>query len=268
MANRKHRRSTSRARRHITVFAAVVGACALVVPQASAADIITDEPSTVFTIEPLNNNNYVATPNSLGGVMCMAPHTCVMVPTEASLDLSHKNGVLGEEGPISRAAWALDEMLNDTDGPTVVMGRSQGSQVGGFWLRNHAQSSSVDKEQVSFLFMADPENTYGVPWAPRVPTNTGYQVTELWVQYDGWADWPTRWYPIAVANAVMGMITVHSQAYYDIDPRDPEIIEWSANGIDYKKDIKPFFSQRSKQFRNQFLTAGGNMNCYVRLIGI
>ena len=233
MTDRRNSRD-GRTRRGTIAFAAAASAFAIVIPQASAADIVPTEPSTIFTIEPLNNNRYVATPNSMGGVMCMAPHSCVMVPTAASLDPSHKDGVFGEEGSIADGAATLDAMLNEAQGPVVVMGRSQGAQIGGFWLRNYVPDSSVDRERVSFLFLADPENSYGVPWAPRVPTNTGYQVTELWVQYDGWAEWPTRWYPIAVANAVMGMFTVHTQAYYDIDPYDPDIIEWSANGIDYK----------------------------------
>ena len=142
--------------------------------------------------------------------------------------------VLGERGPISEGAETLNNTLLNDPSQKLVVGRSQGSQISGFWLRNYAPHSLVDPDSVQFYLLADPENTYGIPWAPRVPTNTGYQITEMWIQYDGWADWPTRPDPIAIANAVYGMLFIHSTWYDRASIDDPSIIEWTANGIHYR----------------------------------
>lgn len=195
---------------------------------------IPSDPATVYTLEPLNYNRYETTRYSLQGALCEAPNTCVQVHYPAALDSSHVDGVFGEYGSIADGAAALDRALTNDPGAKVVMSRSQGSQAAGFWLRNYAPTTKVDRGSISLLLLADPENTYGVPWTPKVPTNTGFDVTELWIQYDGWADFPQRWYPLAVANAVYGMFSIHSKGYMDIDPDDPAMIEWSANGINYK----------------------------------
>ena len=192
--------------------------------------------ATAYTVEPLNLNLLDSTPNLFGGAVCEV-YDCAKVPTAASLDLSHVEGVFGENGPISAAAATLDGVLLADRGEKLVFGYSQGAQVGGFWLRNYAPTTPVDPEATSFLFVGDPENTYGVPWAPKVPTDSGFAVTEVWSQYDGWADWPARLNLLAAANAVAGMFLVHPIVYDTMDlgaeEADGNLVRWQRDGIDY-----------------------------------
>jgi hypothetical protein len=192
--------------------------------------------ATAYTVEPLNLNLLDSTPNLFGGAVCEV-YDCATVPTAASLDLSHVKGVFGENGPISAGAATLNGVLLADGGEKLVFGYSQGAQVGGFWLRNYAPTTSVDRQNTSFLFVGDPENTYGVPWAAKVPTNSGFAVTEVWSQYDGWADWPARFDLLAAANAVAGMFLVHPIVYDTMDlgaeEADGNLVRWQRDGIDY-----------------------------------
>ncbi|ODQ89612.1 hypothetical protein BHQ18_14475 [Mycolicibacterium flavescens] len=201
----------------------------LAAPSAAAA--------TAYTIEPLNYNLVTTTPTLFGGAVCVT-YDCEKVPTAAALDLSHQRGVFGERGPISAGARTLNDRLTADPDEKLVFGFSQGAQIAGFWLRNYAPTTTVSPQNTSFLLVGDPENTYGVPWAPRVPTNTGFDVTELWAQYDGWADWPDRFDLLAIANAVYGMFFVHPTAYDDLDlataEADGSVVTWQTNGITYK----------------------------------
>ncbi|ANW64785.1 hypothetical protein BCA37_15385 [Mycobacterium sp. djl-10] len=208
---------------------ALVAAPPAATPAAKAA--------TAYTLEPLNYNLVETTPSLFGGAVCLV-YECERVPTSASLDLSHRRGVFGEKGAISQGAARLDDRLTADADTKLVFGFSQGAQVAGFWLRNYAPTTAVDPATTSFLLVGDPENTYGVPWAPRVPTDTGFEVTEVWKQYDGWADWPDRFDLLAVANAVYGMLFVHPTVYDDLD-LDAEraagnVVTWTAGGITYE----------------------------------
>ena len=124
----------------------------------------------------------------LRGACLKAEPNCTKIWTPAALDPSHLRGVLGEVGPISIGAFALDAAFrSDGDKNVVVLGYSQGGQVAAFWLRNLSQNASsyAPPSTTSFLLVGNPENTYSPPWLPKTPTDTGYQVTELWRQYDG-----------------------------------------------------------------------------------
>lgn len=193
--------------------------------------------ATAYTVEPLNFNLVESTANLFDGAVC-AVYECVRVPTAAALDLSYRNGVFGEDGPISDGAVTLDGRLLADDGDKLVFGYSQGAQIANFWLRNYAPTSSVDATTTSFLLVGDPENTYGVPWTPNVPANTGFAVTEVWSQYDGWADWPARFSLLAVANAVAGMFLVHPVVYDHLDLAAEQaagtLVTWQADGISYQ----------------------------------
>lgn len=191
-------------------------AAALIIGGGAIAGSADAAAATAYTVEPLNLNLVESTPNLFGGAVCEV-YDCERVPTAASLDLSHRDGVFGEDGPISTGAATLDDRLVADGGEKLVFGFSQGAQIAGFWLRNYAPTSVVDPATTSFLLVGDPENTYGVPWAPKVPTESGFAVTELWSQYDGWADWPARFGLLAAANAVAGMFLVHPTVYDAMD---------------------------------------------------
>lgn len=220
-------------RRHCIATAVVSGAMVL----SAGATAPAADAATAYTVEPLNFNLVESTANLFDGAVCEV-YDCVKVPTKAALDLSYKNGVFGENGPISAGAATLDGRLAADSGDKVVFGYSQGAQIANFWLRNYAPASSVQQATTSFLLVGDPENTYGVPWTPNVPTNTGFAVTEVWRQYDGWADWPARFSLLAVANAVAGMFLVHPVVYDHLDlaaeRANGNLVSWQKDGIDYQ----------------------------------
>lgn len=236
-ATRRVRRS--RTRYLFAVIASAALTAALVSPHAAAASAPASPPliappgeSTVFTLEPLNYNRNVATPGVMRGAMCRNPARCVQVPTEAALDPTHVKGDLTENGPISRGAATLDEYLNAASGPGMVLGFSQGGQIGAFWLNNYAAASPVDRD-TRFVFVGSPANTYGVSWTPKIPTDSEFHITEVWHQYDGWADWPAKLRPLAVANAIAGMFVQHTR-YPEYDADDPSIIAWDIGNVSYR----------------------------------
>lgn len=223
--------------RRLRVGSVAVLAAALVAAVPGAAPL-TANAATAYTVEPLNYNLTETTPRLFNGAVCVI-YDCVKVPTAAALDPSHRDGVFGEDGPISAGAAALDDkLILDDDDEKLVFGYSQGAQVAGFWLRNYAPATAVDRDSTSFLLVGDPENTYGVPWAPKVPTDSGFAVTEVWAQYDGWADWPARFDLLAAANAVYGMLFVHPVAYDDMDLAAERaagnVVSWQNGGITYE----------------------------------
>ena len=218
-------------------FAAVTwGATA---PARAAVFPGTTEGTRVYTVAPLDFNAIPTMQLVFQGACAKAGNQCQKIPTQASLDVSHVRGVDGEVGPISLGSASLDTQLR-TDGndtKSVIFGYSQGAQVAGFWLRNRAKEPAASlyasPSTTSFLLIGDPENTYGVPWTPHVPTDTAYKVTELWVQYDGWADWPTRPDPLAIANAIAGQMYVHPTAYLTVDPTSPDNVTWTNGNMTY-----------------------------------
>ncbi|MDY6999732.1 MAG: PE-PPE domain-containing protein [Actinomycetota bacterium] len=216
--------------RKIAAIALTAGLAALPLQATPAAHA-----ANAYTVEPLGGTD--TTPSLFNGAVCEI-YQCVKVPTPATLDWTHSEGVFGENGSIAEGAASLNAALVDDPDEKLVFGFSQGAQVGGFWLRNYAPTSAVDPATTSFLFVGDPENTYGVPWAPRVPTDSGFAVTELWAQYDGWADWPDRFNLLAIANAVYGMLFVHPTVYDDINLAAEEaagnIVTWHDDGVTYK----------------------------------
>lgn len=218
----------------MSTLPAAVAASGLIIATGAAPPA---QAATAYTVEPLNLNIVETTPTLFNGAVCVL-HECVKVPTDATLDLAHVNGVIGEDGAIADGAYSLDELLLDDNGEKLVFGYSQGAQIAGFWLRNFAPTTSVDRATTSLLLVGDPENTYGVPWAPRVPTDTGFDVTEVWAQYDGWAEWPTRPDLLAYANAVYGMLFVHPTVYRDLDLAAEEangnVVTWQVNDMTYK----------------------------------
>ncbi len=196
----------------------------------------------VYTIEPLDFNLIDAMAMLFQGRCAADGADCEQVPTSASPDPSHLFGVPGEFGPISQGADSLDATLRANDAApalaprsVLVFGYSQGAQIAGFWLRNLSTDadSYAPAATISFLLVGDPENTYGPWWLPKVPTTTPYHVTEFWKEYDGWADWPSDPNPLAVANAIAGMMFIHPTAYFSMNPDDPNDITWTDGNMTY-----------------------------------
>lgn len=229
----------ARARRAACAAVAAPAVAALVLaqaPSAGAASLVPAKASTVLTLEPLNYGLFESTPRALQGSLCKPPNNCIGVKRPNSIDPTQGIGLFHEFGAIAMGAEKLNTQLeaSSADGPELVVGVSQGAQVAAHWLGSYGPSSDLDRDAVSFLLMANPANRYGVPWAPKVPNNSGFDVTGLWLQYDGWSDWPDRFNLLAIANAVYGMFFVHPSGLIDVDPEDPSIVEWSTDGVNYK----------------------------------
>lgn len=223
----------------VAALACAVTAVALVLGSPRAAASVLPEPSSgthIYTLEPLDYNIFPVMKTLFRGACAKAGPGCTAVWTPAALDPSHLRGVIGEVGPISIGAGSLDKTLRtDGDKRVVVFGYSQGAQVAAFWLRNLGENASsyAPAASTSFVFVGNPENTYSAPWLPKTPTDSGYAVTEIWRQYDGWADWPTHVNLLAYANAIAGMMYVHPIAYVDADPDDPANVTWTIGNTTY-----------------------------------
>lgn len=206
-----------------TSITAVTAGALCLAPSTQAATVYTLEPLQILSSDPVTKNLF-------NGAMCALPNTCVAVDYPSTL--------WGDrEELLDTGAAALDGSLRGDGGTKVGFGHSMGAQVIARWLRNYADDPGApDPATTSFLMVGNPENTYGVPWVDRMPVDTDYQVTSLWAQYDGWADWPARFDLLAMANALYGMQFVHpsTASYADMDLDDPAIISWQDGNTTYR----------------------------------
>ena len=190
--------------------------------------------TTVLTLEPLDYNLGGNTLISeLRGVPC-AGRTVVKVDYPASL---------GKDS-IDNGVNALDALIHSTPGPKLVFGHSQGAQVASRWLRTHADDPSAPPaSELSFLFIGNPLRKYGgyIVGRPEVggeiglPTrnDTRYTVTDIALQYDGWADFPTGPGSLAELNAFQGKFARHSRGYFTADADDPNRKTYQENTTTY-----------------------------------
>lgn len=193
-----------------------------------------DQTTTVLTLEPLDFNlggNTLV--SELRGVP-VAGHPVIKVDYPASL----------ARDSIDLGVSALDALIHSTPGPKLVFGHSQGAQVASRWLRAHADDSDAPPaEELSFLFIGNPLRKYGgfivgrpeVGGAIGVPTrnDTRYAVTDITLQYDGWADYPTGPGELAARNALQGKFARHSRGYFDADADDPNRKTYQENTTTY-----------------------------------
>jgi len=178
--------------------------------------------TTVLTLEPLDYNlggNTLV--SELRGVPC-AGRMVVKVDYPASL----------AKNSIDNGVNALDALIRSTPGPKLVFGHSQGAQVASRWLRTYADGPSAPPAaELSFLFIGNPLRKYGgfIVGRPEVdgvtglptPNDTRYTVTDVALQYDGWADAPTEPGALAALNAFEGKFARHSRGYFTADADDP-----------------------------------------------
>lgn len=224
-------------------FRAVLVSLAMLMLTASCQQTVAARPvaaedeapgTTVLTLEPLDFNlggNTLV--SELRGVPC-AGRAVVKVDYPASL----------AKDSIDNGVSALDALVRSTPGPKLVFGHSQGAQVASRWLRVHGDDPSAPPaEELSFLFIGNPLRKYGgfiigrpeVGGAIGLPTrnDTRYQVTDIALQYDGWADAPTSPGALAELNALEGKFARHSRGYFDADADDPARKTYQENTTTY-----------------------------------
>ena len=200
---------------------------------AAALTLVAPTP-TVHAQTVLAIENFPAvsrTPQVLQGSLCQPPNVCVQVDRPYGVDPTQGVSWGYQAGVIHRGAVALEDALETVEDDPLVVSFSQGGQVQTHWLNTFAAGSDSDAE---FLMLSSPTNAYGVPWAPKIKDTHGYPVTQMWRQYDGWADFPNRFNLTAYANAVYGALFVHPGSMTDVDPDDPSIVSWSDDGVEYK----------------------------------
>jgi hypothetical protein len=110
----------------------------------------------------------------------------------------------------------LDEAVDESSGPTVVLGISQGSLVvDAVQRRLAADPSRID--ELSFVTIADMNRGNGIfthfrgvyipilDYTPQPEPVTPYDTLVVAKEYDGWADFPDRpWNLVATMNAIAG----------------------------------------------------------------
>jgi hypothetical protein len=108
---------------------------------------------------------------------------------------------------------------------TVVIGSSAGSLVVDETLRL-LDNSGVDKSKVSFVVIADGSRQDSFQagsllfsslsgYTYQAAPVTKYDVDVVTYEYDGFADFPDRWWNLtAVANSVAGMLLLHNATYF------------------------------------------------------
>jgi hypothetical protein len=109
----------------------------------------------------------------------------------------------------------LEEAIDETSGPTVVLGISEGSLVVDAAQRRLAANGT--NSQLSFVTIADMNRGNGIfthfrdvyipilDYTPQPEPVTAYDTIVVAQEYDGWAEFPDRpWNLLATMNAIAG----------------------------------------------------------------
>jgi len=158
-------------------------------------------------------------------------------PDSLSLTESVQQGVVNLDGELTKALAQL--------GPgekVTIVGLSAGALVVNDQMRKLASDPDApDKSQVTFVVIADSSrvgfnrNRYDgiIGYQYRVPAQTKYDTLAVSAEYDGFADFPDRWWNfLAVANAFAGSIVVHIPAMLtNLDTVPAENITVTTNSL-------------------------------------
>jgi hypothetical protein len=158
-------------------------------------------------------------------------------PDSLSLTESVAQGVVNLDGELTEALAQL--------GPgekVTIVGLSGGALVVNDVMRELASDPDApDKSQVTFVVIADSSrvgfnrNRYDgiIGYQYRLPAETKYDTLAVAAEYDGFADFPDRWWNfLAVANAFAGTIVEHIPAMLtDLDTVPAENITVTTNSL-------------------------------------
>lgn len=158
-------------------------------------------------------------------------------PDSLSLTESVEQGVVNVDGELTKALAQL--------GPgekVTIVGLSGGALVVNDVMRELASDPNApDKSQVTFVVIADSSrvgfnrNRYDgiIGYQYRLPAETKYDTLAVSAEYDGFADFPDRWWNfLAVANAFAGTIVEHIPAMLtDLDTVPAENITVTTNSL-------------------------------------
>jgi hypothetical protein len=158
-------------------------------------------------------------------------------PDSLSLTESVEQGVVNVDGELTKAL----AQLGPSEKVTIV-GLSGGALVVNDEMRKLASDPNApDKSQVTFVVIADSSrvgfnrNRYDgiIGYQYRLPAETKYDTLAVSAEYDGFADFPDRWWNfLAVANAFAGTIVEHIPAMLtDLDTVPAENITVTTNSL-------------------------------------
>jgi len=203
--------------------------------------------TTILTLEPLGGNLFPGgtmklnfggaglPSNAWEGNITRAwlgqPSGTAVKRVKHPADLSHFS--------ITDGVVALDRMIKATAGNVLIVAHSQGAQVASRWMRTLATDSGAPStSRVRFLLFGNPLRKYGGfgvgnkecdgTTGQATPTSP-WTVTDYKLQYDGWADNPTRSGMWAVANAVRdryginGNRAIHALGYHTANLAHPQL---------------------------------------------
>ncbi|MCB0949834.1 MAG: PE-PPE domain-containing protein, partial [Mycobacterium sp.] len=134
---------------------------------------------------------------------------------------------------------ALTVALWVAPSPTTVLGFSQGSLIATEWLRRNAgKTGAPSPDDVSFVLVANPLRKYGgvrpVYDIDEPTPDTGYDVLDIAIEYDGVADFPDNPFNLlALANALAGSQYVHIYGYDDVSLENAEKLVWKVGNTTY-----------------------------------
>ena len=181
----------------------------------------------------------------------------------------------------------LYDMLTDPDlsAGTVVIGSSAGSLVVDETMRRLdalPADSQPDKSLVSFVVIADGSHQDSFQpgsllfnslsgYTYQAPPVTKYNVDVVTYEYDGFADFPDRWWNLAaVANAVAGIVVLHNATYFvDLTGLEPTDTQNADGGHTYRYlipakslplvDLMPWLAPMEEQLK-QLVDSGYSRN--------
>lgn len=150
---------------------------------------------------------------------------------DAVIDVDYPAAILGMDRSIATAAAGVARAVDETDGPLVVAGFSQGAIAVAYekrLLMDRPPAQRPQADRLTFVTVGDPTAAGGImrflPFpipvlglSPIAVPDTPYDSIVVTGEYDGWADFPDRpWNLISLANALLGVIYVHGR--YELLP--------------------------------------------------
>ncbi|MEH3141496.1 MAG: PE-PPE domain-containing protein [Mycobacterium kyogaense] len=194
-------------------------------PPSTAAAVDPPPASSVVTISPLWPIWSLDT--ALQGSLC-ADNICNRLDY---VPFVTGNGVRALDRELSQLATSPSKATGD--GPTVVLGFSNGAGVAEEWMAEHSGVvGAPSPDEVSFVLIGNPRRAYGGIMPPIAPTD--YHVIDVVRQYDPLADFPDR--PLnllALANVAAGMLSPMHLDYRGVDLDDPNNVVWTEGNTTY-----------------------------------
>lgn len=213
--------------RHVVppIAAAAAAVSLATAPPSAAADVAPPAPASVVTISPLWPVWSLDT--ALQGSLC-ATSTCSRLDY---VPFATGSGVRALDRELSQLTTAPSKATGD--GPTVVLGFSNGAGVAEAWMAAHSGvAGAPSPDEVSFVLIGNPRRAHGGIMPPIEPTD--YHVIDVVRQYDPMADFPDR--PLnllALANVAAGMLSPMHLDYRGVDLNDPDNVVWTEGNTTY-----------------------------------